>query len=80
MFHLIEKKGYVINPNQKAVSTITTLIERNGGKCPCTSNTSEDTHCPCTDFREKGVCCCHLYVKEDEVHTSGEVQTKTTDI
>lgn len=67
MYHLISKDGFVINPNQRTVEAITSLLERNGGTCPCGSNKSEDKTCPCSDFREKGVCCCGLYIREEDV-------------
>lgn len=66
MFHLIEKKGWIINPNTKVVDAITSIMRRNGGICPCASNKSEDKHCPCSDFRDKNICCCQLYIKEGE--------------
>lgn len=50
-------------PNEKTVQSIKRLIEQNTGHCPCKSEISEDTICPCKAVREKGDCCCGLYVK-----------------
>lgn len=55
------KDGWMLNPSEKVVGSITKAIERNGGLCPC-YNTSTDPHCPCTDYRENNECHCSLYV------------------
>ena len=34
----------------------------NNGECPC-HNDSVDKHCPCSDYREKDICHCGLYIK-----------------
>lgn len=41
------------------------LVEDNDGYCPCMVERSEDTKCPCKDFREmtEGVCHCGRYEK-----------------
>ena len=41
------------------------LVEANDGYCPCAIEKTEDTLCPCKDFREQadGVCHCGRYEK-----------------
>lgn len=46
----------------KVVNSILFMCEKNGGKCPC-HNTGEDTNCPCSDYREKDLYHCGLYLK-----------------
>lgn len=46
-------------------------LKANKGYCPCQIPKSEDTKCPCKNFREEveeGWCICELFekVKEDE--------------
>ena len=45
---------------------LTEAIKEKGGHCPCAIELSEDTLCPCKEFREmeSGVCGCGLYIKE----------------
>ena len=62
MVKIVEKEGFILNPNPQVVARITTMIEKNEGRCIC-HNESRDTHCPCTDFMEKDCCHCHLYVR-----------------
>ena len=40
-------------------------VDANGGYCPCMVERTEDTKCPCKDFREmtEGVCHCGRYEK-----------------
>lgn len=61
MVKIVEKEGFMLNPDQRKVTTITSLIEKNGGVCIC-HNESRDPHCACSDFLEKGICHCGLYV------------------
>lgn len=63
MIKILRKEGWKINENDKTVNSIMKMIENNGGKCPC-YNTSTDTECPCSDYREKDLCHCGLYVKQ----------------
>lgn len=65
MIETISKKGWILNPNKKAVASILKRIEKCGGECPC-YNESYDKKCPCSDFREKDECHCNLYVKVKE--------------
>lgn len=65
MIKILRKIGWELNPNDKIINTILSRCEKNGGKCPC-HNTSEDPHCPCTDYRDKDTCHCNLYVRVKE--------------
>ena len=60
---ILIKDGFVLNPNDKIVSSLTRMIERNNGNCPCSGNTSEDLHCPCSNLRDHNECTCGLYLK-----------------
>ena len=59
------KEGWVLNPNDKVVNAILKRCEVNNGECPC-NNESVDKHCPYSDYREKDVCKCNLYIKKGE--------------
>ena len=37
------------------------LVKANGGYCPCCIERSEDTICPCKEYRETGHCHCGMY-------------------
>ena len=41
------------------------LVKQNGGYCPCLIVKTDDTRCPCRDFREmkEGVCHCGRFKK-----------------
>ena len=60
---ILIKDGFILNPNDKIVSSLTKMIERNNGNCPCSGNTSEDIHCPCSNYRNHNECTCGLYLK-----------------
>jgi ferredoxin-thioredoxin reductase catalytic subunit len=61
------KEGWILNPNEKIVKSITKAIERNDGKCPCAHDEdfNGDLHCPYEDYRIHNQCCCQLYIKEN---------------
>lgn len=59
---ILRKPGWVLNPNDKTVNSIFRMLMRNNGECPC-HNDSYDKHCPCSDYREKDMCHCGLYLK-----------------
>lgn len=63
MVEICRKEGFILNPNDKAVNALLKMIERNEGNCPCSGNTSEDLHCPCSNYRLHGDCTCGLYKK-----------------
>lgn len=52
--------------DKKRVAAIKEALEKNDGYCPCRIRKSEDTKCPCKEFREMehGTCHCGLYVKD----------------
>lgn len=67
MTELISKPGFKLNPNYKVVKAILNRLKKTNGHCPC-HNVDAGTDldiCPCRHFREDGVCCCNLYVKDD---------------
>ena len=62
MVQIYRKEGWILNTNDKIVNAILKRCEMNNGECPCHNN-SVDKHCPCSDYREKDVCHCGLYIK-----------------
>ena len=62
MVHINRTEGWILNPNDKVVNGILKMVENNNGECPCQNN-SIDKHCPCSDYREKNLCHCGLYLK-----------------
>lgn len=63
MIQIYRKEGWIINKNDKQVNAILKMIEKNNGECPCHNN-SIDKRCPCSDYRDKDICHCGLYIKE----------------
>ncbi len=57
-----------LNPNQKIVEAIRNRLATTNGQCPCVPQEqwTEDTICPCKDFREHGECHCTLYVEDKD--------------
>lgn len=56
------------NPDEEIVAEIKTRLKKTHGNCPCVLPTawSDDTKCPCKNFREQtteGECHCGLYCK-----------------
>ena len=37
-------------------------LSHNGGYCPCKVNKTQETKCPCKDFRVNGICECGVYI------------------
>lgn len=62
MIQIYRKPNWDLNPNDIIVNSILKRCELNNGECPCV-NDSIDKHCPCSDYREKDICHCGLYVK-----------------
>ena len=58
----------ISNPNDKIVEAIRGRLKATNGQCPCLPETkwNEDIKCPCKKFREENVCCCNLYVVQEE--------------
>ena len=63
MVEIKRKEGFVLNTNDKIVNNLLRMIERNDGNCPCSGNTSEDKHCPCSNYINHNECICGLYKK-----------------
>ena len=62
MVQIYRKEGWILNTNDKIVNAILKRCEMNNGECPC-HNESVDKHCPCSDYRERNICHCGLYMK-----------------
>jgi len=62
----LEKKGMILNQNEKLVILIRTNLERNFGYCTFSQPdvSLHDTICPCKNFRLYDKCYCNLYVKK----------------
>ncbi len=57
------------NPDDAIYEEMTEAVKENGGYCPCTIVKTEDTRCPCREFREQetdGECHCGRFVKIEE--------------
>lgn len=56
-----------LNKNNPKVNDIIKAVKENDGYCPCKLEKTEDTKCICVDFqkKERGVCHCGLFIKED---------------
>lgn len=60
------------NPNKEEFTDIIKAIRINDGYCPCSSEKSEDTKCPCRAFRESDeaeFCNCGLFYKLPSLET-----------
>lgn len=58
-----------LSDNKELVSQIKQKLKDNQGYCPCRLTKSEDTKCPCKEFREQtelGACHCGLLCKVEE--------------
>lgn len=51
------------NPDSEFVKNLKKRIKSNNGYCPCRFEKTQDTKCPCKDFKETGDCICGLYIK-----------------
>lgn len=57
------------NPDIEIYNEVTRAVKNNDGYCPCMLEKTEDTKCPCKDFREQtteGECHCGRYLKTQE--------------
>ena len=60
MYEQLLKKGSISSEEIKS------KLKENGGYCPCRLEQTEDTKCPCKEFRgqeDQGECHCGLYYK-----------------
>ena len=58
-----------LSDNKELVSAIKQKLKENSGYCPCRLTKTEDTKCPCKEFREQtelGECHCGLLYKVEE--------------
>ena len=60
-----------INSDQKFVERLQSVMQKNGGHCPCRIQRTPENICICTEFRQQiadpdfeGYCHCQLYYKE----------------
>lgn len=63
-----------VTDNKEIKETVLAGLKRNKEKygaryCPCSLIRTEDTICPCKEFREMGVgtCHCQLYIKDETI-------------
>lgn len=59
-----------VSDDKERVNTIRRKLLENNNYCPCAIIKTEDTKCPCKEFREQtetGECNCGLYVKEQDI-------------
>lgn len=56
----------IINPDDEFVKNLRKRIKANNGFCPCQIERTQDTKCPCKDFRETKECHCGLYINVEE--------------
>ena len=56
------------NPDTEIYEDVTKAVQDNNGYCPCMISKSDDTKCPCKEFREQeiGECHCGLYIKVED--------------
>lgn len=57
----------MLNPSDKVINAILRRVEICDGECPCANpgETRVDRMCPCKEYRERDICHCGLYVKQE---------------
>jgi ferredoxin-thioredoxin reductase catalytic subunit len=55
-----------LNPDKEIVALIKEGLKRRNGHCPCMVQQTEETKCPCKEFRESKVCACGLYISDEK--------------
>lgn len=58
-------KNMKLNSDIEKVNEVKEKLKINP-HCPCMILENEDTLCPCKPCRERSICICGLYVKEEE--------------
>lgn len=56
------------NPDTEKYAEMTVAVHNNSGFCPCAIDKTDDTKCPCKEFREQeaeGLCTCGRYMKKE---------------
>lgn len=63
------REGFALNPKRAIVNEIIDDLNKNGGRCPNASYTSQcgKKHCPCSLYTEKGDCPRDLFVRDEKV-------------
>lgn len=65
---IVRKKGYVINPDDIHVSDILNKLIMYNGRCPSViKNRFGHNQCPCSDYLQRDICHCKLYVKQKPI-------------
>ena len=60
-----------LNQDEEHIKKIETALAKKSGHCPCVFEESDDTLCPCKEFREsakEGYCHCQLYYRMTNLH------------
>ena len=57
-------KGTMLNPDAYMVREIRKRIKKRNGFCINKEEKTEDTKCPCKQYRESGCCDCGLYIQD----------------
>ena len=57
-----------LNPDKEYLEMMRNSIKERNGYCPCIPKylDSDDTKCPCKEFRENKYCHCKLYVEDNK--------------
>lgn len=65
-FKILRKPGWRINPDDKKVTEILRKLHENDGLCPTlVHNRIGHIQCPCSEYIQKNICHCNLYVRDD---------------
>lgn len=62
----MKKLKVIPNPDSKKYAEMTVAVFENSGFCPCSFERTDDTKCPCKEFREQeeeGLCHCERLLK-----------------
>lgn len=58
-----------LNDDKELVEKIRIALRKTGNHCPCRAQFTDETLCPCKEFRENTpvgeTCYCGLYIKEE---------------
>lgn len=65
MVKILRKQGFVLNPDDEELNKILRKLNENDGHCPThvVRRTGHD-QCPCSDYLQRNICYCKLYVRE----------------
>lgn len=66
-FKILRRPGWRINPDDNKVNEIFHKLYENDGLCPTlVHNRVGHIQCPCSEYIQRSICHCGLYVKEDK--------------